>query len=104
MTHRLRAQRTCSLTACACLAAVSFAMHFPLADTASAKEISSRRLTYVVLAVRQARPSVVSIQGQKLVPATTVQTAGATAEAPRQVNGMGTGVIIDERGYILTKY
>jgi serine protease Do len=31
-----------------------------------------------------------------------VQTAGG--EAPRRVNGMGTGVVIDSRGYILTNY
>jgi serine protease Do len=30
--------------------------------------------------------------------------APETSDAPRQVNGMGTGTIIDERGYILTNY
>ena len=59
-------------------------------------------MTYVVRAVRAARPAVVNIQGQKVV-APAVQTAAGT-EAPRQVNGMGTGVVIDERGYILTNY
>src|SRR6185436_12549883 len=58
-----------------------------------------------VLAVRKARVSVVSIKGQKTV--TEQAESGSTAdasEAPRQVNGMGTGTIIDERGYILTNY
>ena len=59
-------------------------------------------MTDVVIAVRAARPSVVNIQGQKTVPA-AVQAAGNT-ELPHQVNGMGTGVVIDERGYILTNY
>lgn len=59
-------------------------------------------MTYVVRAVQAARPAVVNIQGQKTVAA-TVQTA-AGSEAPRQVNGMGTGVVVDERGYILTNY
>jgi serine protease Do len=59
-------------------------------------------MTYVVRAVRAARPAVVNIQGQKTV-APTVQTA-AGSETPRQVNGMGTGVVIDQRGYILTNY
>jgi S1-C subfamily serine protease len=78
----------------------SFSAH--AVDSAAAKEISSQRLTYVVRAVRAARPAVVNIQGQKMV-ASTVQTAAGT-EPPRQVNGMGTGVVIDERGYILTNY
>jgi serine protease Do len=59
-------------------------------------------MTEVVVAVRAARPSVVNIQGQKTVPA-AVQAAGSS-EVPHQVNGMGTGVVIDERGYILTNY
>ena len=56
----------------------------------------------MVRAVRQARPSVVSIQGQKTVANSVESVSGA--DAPRQVNGMGTGTIIDERGYILTNY
>jgi S1-C subfamily serine protease len=59
-------------------------------------------MTYVVRAVQTARPAVVNIQGQKTVTS-TIQTAAGT-EAPRQVNGMGTGVVVDERGYILTNY
>jgi len=59
-------------------------------------------MTYVVRAVRSARSSVVNIQGQKIATP-PVQTAGV-AEVPRQVNGMGTGVVIDSRGYILTNY
>ena len=31
-------------------------------------------------------------------------TAVGASDAPRQVNGMGTGTIVDERGYILTNY
>jgi len=103
MTHRPRARRCSTLASCACLAAF-FLANFSLqaVDTAVAKEISAKRMTYVVRAVRAARPAVVNIQGQKVV-APAVQTAAGT-EAPRQVNGMGTGVVIDERGYILTNY
>jgi serine protease Do len=72
---------------------------------ATAHEISPERLTPVVLAVRQARSAVVSIRGQKTVlEPTDSADPKAEAEAPRQVNGMGTGTIIDERGYILTNY
>ncbi len=63
-------------------------------------EISPQRLTPMVRAVRAARPAVVNIQGQKIV---TSQAQGG-GEVPRQVNGMGTGVVIDPRGYILTNY
>lgn len=59
-------------------------------------------MNYVVTAVRAAKPAVVNIQGQKTVPATVQTSAGN--EPPRQVNGMGTGVVIDERGYIITNY
>jgi serine protease Do len=70
-----------------------------------AHDVSPERLTPVVLAVRKARVSVVSIKGQKTVTEPTESNATADAsEAPRQVNGMGTGTIIDERGYILTNY
>ena len=56
----------------------------------------------IVKAVQRVRPSVVNIRGEKTLAPTGVQTAAA--EAPRRVNGMGTGVVIDPRGYILTNY
>lgn len=62
-------------------------------------EISSLRMTPIVRAVQGVRPSVVNIQGQKTVP-DEKGPAGAT----RQVNGMGTGVVIDPRGYLLTNF
>lgn len=62
-------------------------------------EVSSLRMTPIVRAVQGARPSVVNIQGQKTVP-DEKGPAGAT----RQVNGMGTGVVIDPRGYVLTNH
>jgi serine protease Do len=72
------------------------------ASPVTGREVSAERLTPVVLAVRQARPAVVSIQGQKTI--TDAAEFGNAADSPRQVNGMGTGTIIDERGYILTNY
>ena len=67
----------------------------------SAQERYSNRRTPLVNAVASARASVVNIRGRKSVRqnAMTVST-----EQPRQVNGMGTGVVIDPRGYILTNY
>lgn len=70
-----------------------------LAHSESARgEVSELRQTPIVRAVQAARPSVVNIQGHKTVADTT--KAGAT----RQVNGMGTGVVIDPRGYVLTNH
>jgi len=69
---------------------------------ADGREVSKQRLSPVVLAVRQARPAVVSIRGQKT--ATNAAAAVSGTDTPRQVNGMGTGTIVDERGYILTNY
>lgn len=64
----------------------------------------SLRETPVVLAYRAASPSVVNIHGQKMVRKTAAGFAGATTDALRQVNGMGTGVIVDPRGYIVTNH
>ena len=73
-------------------------------NLAAAHEVTSERLTPIVLAVRKARVSVVSIKGQKTVTEPAEGSTADASEAPRQVNGMGTGTIIDERGYILTNY
>lgn len=61
---------------------------------------SSLRRTAFVKAVERVMPSVVSIQGRKSVPA----EQGRSGETFRQVNGMGTGIVIDPRGYVLTNY
>ncbi|QDV21748.1 S1C family serine protease [Aureliella helgolandensis] len=60
-----------------------------------ADDVDSLRLTTTVRAVQAAEPAVVNIEGKK--PANP-----ARAGDSQQVNGMGAGVIIDERGYILT--
>jgi len=63
---------------------------------------SSSRRTAVVQAVSAARPSVVNIHGRKVVPAERDQQG--IGDLGHQVNGMGTGVVIDERGYVITNY
>ena len=62
---------------------------------------SDQRMTPIVKAAQKAKLSVVSIRGEKTV-LPGPQAGGS--EAPRRVNGMGTGVVIDPRGYILTNY
>ena len=52
--------------------------------------------------MEKVRDSVVNIQGRKIVRADPSEAGNN--EPFRQVNGMGTGVIIDARGYILTNY
>jgi serine protease Do len=62
---------------------------------------SSLRRTAIVRVVQEARPSVVSIHGRK-----TVRSSGTdhSADGFKQVNGMGTGIVIDDRGYVITNY
>lgn len=63
---------------------------------------SSLRRSPIVEAVLRAGPSVVSIHGRKTVPAD--DDAGGQSQSAHQVNGMGTGIVIDSRGYVLTNY
>ena len=59
------------------------------------------RQTPIVKAVAGCRMSVVNLRGRKTIPADDADTTGKTM---KQVNGMGTGVVIDSRGYVLTNY
>jgi serine protease Do len=66
---------------------------------------SELRQTPIVKAFRTAKASVVNIHGQKTVSSADDSATRSDPGAPgRRVNGMGTGVVIDERGYILTNY
>ncbi len=60
-----------------------------------AEDLTSNRYTATVRAIQQAEPAVVNIEGNK--PA--VPSGGNEGQL---VNGMGAGVIIDSRGFILT--
>ena len=71
----------------------------PFRHAAAAADHRLLRETPVVRAYRKVAPSVVSISSEKRVPAPV--WSGSIVE-PQRVNGMGTGVIIDHRGYILT--
>lgn len=64
---------------------------------------SELRETPIVKAVQRVRASVVSIRGEKTI---SVPAAGQAAgvDSSRRVNGMGTGVIIDARGYAITNH
>lgn len=70
------------------------------AQPARAADSLEMRRTAIVRAIESTRDSVVNIHGQKLV----VGTDDESAADLRRVNGMGTGVIIDARGYVVTNY
>jgi serine protease Do len=65
-------------------------------------QASEARRTAIVQAAENARDSVVNIHGQKTL--VTDEDPLARGDAPHKVNGMGTGIVIDERGYIITNY
>lgn len=63
---------------------------------------SDLRKTAIVKAVERVRASVVNIKGEKTIPSANNQAS--RVEPSRRVNGMGTGVVIDSRGYIVTNH
>lgn len=61
---------------------------------------SELRMTPAVKAIQKAMPSVVNIHTEK-----TADDADSLSPAKdRKTNGMGTGILVDERGYIVTNY
>jgi serine protease Do len=61
--------------------------------------VESRR-SAIVRAIESQRDAVVNIHGQKFVGAADDEAGGEL----RRVNGMGTGVVVDSRGYVVTNY
>lgn len=90
-SHRLLAVRVQVFA----LLAMLLSLHATVADA------SELRRTPVVRAVQKNRDAIVNIRGQK-----TIKSAsnGIDSSGARRVNGMGTGVIIDPRGYIVTNH
>ena len=84
-----------------CLAIVFVASAVNLI-TSPASNASALRRTAIVKAVQKAAPSVVNIHGHKTMQ--SLPTESGELSGPRRVNGMGTGVVIDERGYIITNH
>ncbi len=82
----------CALTAAATATTAAWA------DDAGERWARTPKSSFVKI-VKETRESVVSIQGEKQCE------VGKRANAQYDVyNGMGTGVVVDERGYILTNY
>ncbi|HUG91851.1 MAG TPA: trypsin-like peptidase domain-containing protein [Planctomycetaceae bacterium] len=61
---------------------------------------NSLRETPLVRAIQRAQTGVVNIHSEKTAAGDSLFTSGRD----RKVSGMGTGVVIDERGYIATNY
>ncbi|MCG8649991.1 MAG: trypsin-like peptidase domain-containing protein, partial [Pirellulales bacterium] len=74
------------------------------AEDPPSQRVSDLRETPTVLAIRRASPAVVNIHGQKTVRSSAGVSGAGSPDSFRQVNGMGTGVIIDRRGYVITNY
>ncbi len=83
------------------LATLALALAAAVPD-ASHADGSELRNSPIVKAVNAAAPSVVNIHGRKTVRAENASLG--TGDTVRQVNGMGTGIVIDPRGYIITNY
>jgi|GEM_PF-100438 len=62
---------------------------------------SNRRETPLVRALKRARLSVVNIHSEKT---TSAGSGYYPTSRPKKINGMGTGIVIDSRGYIVTNY
>jgi serine protease Do len=62
---------------------------------------ASERVTPEVLAARRALPSVGNIHTEK---AANPSNSVFTSDKARKINGMGTGIVFDERGYMVTNY
>ncbi|MCA9072144.1 MAG: trypsin-like peptidase domain-containing protein [Planctomycetaceae bacterium] len=61
---------------------------------------SERRMTPVVRAIQRVKNSAVNIHSEKTTYGDSLFSSGKG----RKVNGMGTGVVVDERGYIVTNH
>jgi serine protease Do len=62
------------------------------------------RRTPVVEAVQKVQPAVVSISSEKKAASTSRWPFSAEENARPRVSGMGTGVLLDGRGYVLTNH
>jgi serine protease Do len=75
---------------------------FGLRADAGATEPSAHRRTPVVDAVQRVQPCVVSLSSEKRAASNSRWPFTPEENQRPRVSGMGTGVLVDERGYILT--
>jgi serine protease Do len=63
-----------------------------------------QRRDRVVDVYERVKPSVVNIHSERTVAPPSDDPFNRTASQPQRVNGMGTGIVLDGRGYILTNF
>ena len=83
-----------------CPSAIVPIVALALAITVPSDSRAGNRRTAIVQAVESQRDAVVNIHGQKVVGGAEDGSGGEL----RRVNGMGTGVVVDPRGYVVTNY
>src|SRR6516162_910019 len=75
----------------------------PAADAIPVSRSNPRR-TPIVEVVEKVKDAVVNIHSERTVAAAGAEDIYGIAAAPSRVNGMGTGIVIDPRGYIITNH
>lgn len=80
------------------LSCAALALSLSLAQPTVSGADPTLRVSPIVRAIQRAEAAVVNIQGNK----TVANPSSSSPNAKQEVNGMGTGVIIDPRGYIIT--
>jgi serine protease Do len=93
--------RTRSAGLCVLLFLAVCGPHVRAQDAVPAPGISSARMTPIVKAVERATRSCVNIHSEKRAKTADVLFS---AGKDKKISGMGTGIIVDERGYIVTNY
>jgi serine protease Do len=73
----------------------------PLARHTTQGKLAARR-TAVVLAVERVRAAVVNIRSERTLKGSGPGEVFTLSPSQNRVNGMGTGIIVDPRGYIVT--
>ncbi len=77
----------------------------PEVVTASSRNLTpGKRRDEVVDVYERVKATVVNIHSERTVNAPPDDPFSRTPVRPQQVNGMGTGIVLDGRGYILTNY
>ena len=74
------------------------------ADAGQRTVTAGKRRDEVVDVYDRVKTAVVNIHSKRSVPGTGDDAFRPAIVQPQQVNGMGTGIILDPRGYILTNY
>jgi serine protease Do len=82
---------------------VAFTLAAPPAEAIPVSRSNPRR-TPIVEVVERVKDAVVNIHSERTVAAAGADDIYGIAAAPSRVNGMGTGIVLDSRGYIITNH